>query len=245
MKRALWVYIAIVLGACTPSASVQLTATPDSVSDGVQATAVGSVESRPTDTPVGITSAGDTASVTPLVSRTDAGGVGTTASPTMGVTDTPVVVSATPTVVRVARIATGWRFEQVDTPGALFFFAGVRCATNGADVSGEWVIEANPVIEGIPFTGRYVVVVNPDQQSGTWQYEQFFTVEDVKSLARVAGQVAAVRVGLDGSVSFDLRVEGAIEGRLITPDGESAMTYPYPVTTLTNLTWQPIVDACP
>ena len=208
MKRALWLYIVIVLSACTPSASVQLTATPDSISEVVQSTAIGTAEPRPTDT--------------------------------------PVLVSATPTtVVRVAQTATGWRFEQVDTPGALFLFAGVRCATNGADVSGEWVIEANPVIEGIPFTGRYVVVVNPDQQSGTWQYEQFFTVEDVKSLARVAGRIAAVRVGLDGSVSFDLRVEGAIEGRLITPDGESAMTYPYPITTLTNLTWQPIVDACP
>jgi hypothetical protein len=130
-------------------------------------------------------------------------------------------------------------------PDALFMFAGVRCTTNGADISGEWVIEANPVIEGVPFTAKYVVVVNPDQQTGTWQYEQFFAVDDVKSVARVSGQIAAVRIDVDGTVAFDVRVEGGITGVLVTPDGEFPLEYPYPVTTLTDLTWIPMVDSCP
>ena len=70
-------------------------------------------------------------------------------------------------------------------------------------------------------------------------------VDVFKSVARVAGQIAAVRITSDGSVAFDLRVEGGIEGVLVTPDGEFPLQYPYPVTTLTNLTWVPMMDSCP
>lgn len=197
--------------------------------------------SDPTDTAVN----GGVDTSTPVVLG-DTGATADAVTATVGVTDTPIMVTATATpVVLVAQVARGWRFQQADMPDALFMFAGVRCATNGADISGEWVIEANPVIEGVPFTAKYVVAVNPDQQTGTWQYEQFFAVDDVKSVARVSGQIAAVRVDVDGSVAFDLRVDGGITGTLVTPDGEFPLEYPYPVKTLTNLTWVPMVDSCP
>ena len=236
----MWAMVVVVLSACGAPSSTQLLTTP-------AATAVNGDVVNPTYTPAGASDTVALETVTPVsASDVGAGAPAASATATPGVTDTPIVYTATATPVLVApQIATGWRFRQVDMPGAVFMFAGVRCATNGADVSGEWLIEANPVIEGVPFTAQYVVNVNPDQQSGTWQYQQFFAVDDVKSVARVAGQIAAVRVDADGSVAFDLRIEGGIEGVLVTPDGEFSLEYPYPVTTLTNLTWAPMVDSCP
>jgi hypothetical protein len=236
MVRYIWLVSLVLLSACSAPPSAHTPATPYATAETIALT-------DPKDTPV------DAVGYTPTpvtVSDESAGAPPASASATAGVTDTPIVVTATPTPILMApQVATGWRFQQADMPGAVFMFAGVHCATNGADVSGEWLIEANPVIEGVPFTGRYVVVVNPDQQTGTWQYQQFFAVNDVKSVARVAGQIAAVRIGADGSVTFDLRVAGGIEGVLITPDGEFPLEYPYPVTTLTNFTWVPMMDACP
>jgi hypothetical protein len=235
MKHFMWAMVVVVLSACGAPSSTQLV-TP-------QATAETGITVTLADTPVG---ASDLLSTPVPVGESGLSAPAASATATPGVTDTPIVYTATATPVLVApQIATGWRFRQADMPGAVFMFAGVRCATNGADVSGEWLIEANPVIEGVPFTAQYVVTVNPDQQSGTWQYQQFFAVDTVKSVARVAGQIAAVRVDADGSVAFDLRVEGGIEGVLVTPDGEFPLEYPYPVTTLTNLTWAPMVDSCP
>lgn len=235
MKRSMWVMVLVILSACGASSSMQLV-TP-------QATQVTGVAVNLTDTPVG---ASDPMPTPVPVGESGSSAPAASATATPGVTDTPIVYTATATPVLLApQIATGWRFRQADMPGAVFMFAGVRCATNGADVSGEWLIEANPVIEGVPFTAQYVVNVNPDQQSGTWQYQQFFVVDTVKSVARVAGSIAAVRLESDGSVAFDLRVEGGIEGVLVTPDGEFPHEYPYPVTTLTNLTWVPMMDSCP
>ena len=235
MKHLMWVILAVILSACDASSSAQFVSQQatqaTSVAVSLTDTPVGALDSLPTPVPVG--EAGSSASVA-------------SDSATPGVTDTPIVSTATATPVLLApQIATGWRFRPADMAGAVFMFAGVRCATNGIDVSGEWLIEANPVIEGVPFTAQYVVTVNPDQQSGTWQYQQFFAVDDVKSVARVVGTIAAVRIESDGSVAFDLRVEGGIEGVLVTPDGESPLEYPYPVTTLTNLTWLPMMDSCP
>lgn len=240
MKRYLWVIMMVVLSACGAPSSTQSQSIP-------AATEVNGDVMNPTYTPAVSSDSVALEPATP-VSANDVGAGASNApvTATPGVTDTPIVYTATATPVLVApQIATGWRFRHADMPGAVFMFTGVRCATNGADVSGEWLIEANPVIEGVPFMAQYVIKINPDQQSGTWQYQQFFVVDTVKSVARVAGQIAAVRVESDGSVAFDLRVEGGIEGVLITPDGEFPREYPYPVTTLTNLTWEPIKGSCP
>jgi len=235
MKRSVWAMVLVILSACGASSSTQVVTPQATQVTGVAVnltdTLVGAADLLPTPVPVG-----ESGSSAPAAS----------AIATPGLTDTPIVSTATATPVLLApQIATGWRFRQADMAGAVFMFAGVRCATNGIDVSGEWLIEANPVIGGVPFTAQYVVTVNPDQQSGTWQYQQFFAVDDVKSVARVVGTIAAVRIESDGSVAFDLRVEGGIEGVLVTPDGESPLEYPYPVTTLTNLTWLPMMDSCP
>jgi len=232
MMRYLWIVMMVIMSACTTS-SVTHTPMPDATQALVNLTDTPVSDVGVSLTPVAVSGVGDGATADVVMA-------------TVGVTDTPIMVTATATpVVLVAQVARGWRFRQADMPDALFMFAGVRCTTNGADISGEWVIEANPVIEGVPFTAKYVVAVNPDQQTGTWQYEQFFAVDDVKSVARVSGQIAAVRIDVDGTVAFDLRVDGGITGALVTPDGEFPLEYPYPVTTLTNLTWVPMVDSCP
>jgi hypothetical protein len=107
------------------------------------------------------------------------------------------------------------------------------------------VISDTQIVEGVPIVGQYVILVDVNQRTGSWVYEQTFETADVKSVGGFAGSVTQVALSADGSVVFSLGVGTPIEGKLYTPDGIFPWGDVLPVTTIDGMTWEPIYGACP